>query len=79
MPRNVRNFWIEAEVDGRMHGFSGGPVSKGGGFRLTVQIRNKGSVTRAGTLYGHEIDGKLTLAWQPAVSGEYIELLTTTR
>lgn len=45
MPRNVRNFWIEAEVDGRKTPIAFGPVGKDGGFRLIVHMRDGGIVT----------------------------------
>lgn len=44
MPRNVRNFWIEAEVDERKTPIAFGPRGKDGGFRLVVYMRNKGEV-----------------------------------
>ena len=44
MPRNVRNFWIEAEVDGRKTPIAFGPQGKDGGFSLTVYMRNEGKV-----------------------------------
>lgn len=33
MPRNVRNFWIDAQIDGRTV-LTGGPKGKGGGAAL---------------------------------------------
>ncbi len=43
----VRNFWIEANVDGRKSKLAGGPRSKRGGFSLTVYQRSQGKITRA--------------------------------
>lgn len=40
MPQNVRNFWIELEVDGRKSKIATGPVSKDGAFSLRVSMRN---------------------------------------
>ena len=45
MPRNVRNFWIDLNVDGRKSTVSTGPVSKDGGFSMTIKIRNNGSIS----------------------------------
>lgn len=62
MPRNVRNFWVEASIDGRKAKFASGPRSKTGGIQLTVRQRNKGQVTvalRVGTYVGP--DGQLRL------------------
>lgn len=44
MPRKVRNFWIEAIVDGRKTPIAFGPQGKDGGFELTVYMRDKGEV-----------------------------------
>lgn len=52
MPRNVRNFWLELDVDGRKSAVKTGPRSRRGGFALTVFIRNRGSVELAGKLIG---------------------------
>lgn len=45
MPRNVRNFWIEASVDGRRSDISTGPRSSGGGFSCTIYVREEGSIS----------------------------------
>ena len=44
MPRNVRNFWIEGQVDGYKDRIGMGPKSKEGGFHLNLSIRYEGSV-----------------------------------
>lgn len=45
MPRAVRNFWIEANIDGYKNPLKGGPRNKDGGFVLFVGMRDQGSVT----------------------------------
>ena len=45
-PRNVRNFWLEVEVDGRKKRIACGPVNKQGGMRIVLRQRNKGKVER---------------------------------
>lgn len=52
MPRNVRNFWIEATIDGRSSKLEGGPQAKDGGFELTIRQRDKGAVTKVLTIRG---------------------------
>jgi hypothetical protein len=52
MPRNVRNFWIEADIDGRKSPFAAGPVSKDGGFSLRISMRDKGRIVEPLNLYG---------------------------
>lgn len=56
MPRNVRNFWVEAEVDGRKTPIAFGPQGKDGGFRLTVYMRNQGEVERVVAMNGTRYD-----------------------
>lgn len=46
MPRNVRNFWIVVNVDGRERLVEAGPKAKDGGFKVTVYQREKGDVSR---------------------------------
>jgi hypothetical protein len=55
MPVNVRNFWIEGQIDGRSTRIEAGPQAKDGGFSLTIYQRDKGSVVKAVTIRGwHE-------------------------
>lgn len=62
MPRNVRNFWLEATIDGRQSVFTGGPQSKNGGFHLEVKQRSNGSVIRTLTVEGFaDSDGGICL------------------
>lgn len=70
MPRNVRNFWITADIDGRRSPFASGPVRKDGGFDLTIKIRDGGNVVRALDIIGRaDEDGDLRLIVTPAKSG----------
>lgn len=63
MPRNVRNFWIEAEIDGRATPLAGGPVRKEGGFHLRVMMRDKGGIITPAFITGTaDADGALTLS-----------------
>lgn len=62
MPRNVRNFWIDADIDGRKETLSGGPNNKTGGMRAKIYMRDKGSVSHAVTIEATAgKDGHLTL------------------
>ena len=51
----TRNFWIEADIDGRRTTLAGGPVRKDGGFKLTIQMRDEGKRMKA-----LEVDGYCT-------------------
>lgn len=43
--RNVRNFWITLNVDGRKSTIKTGPHRKDGGFCIVIQMREKGTVS----------------------------------
>jgi hypothetical protein len=60
-PRNVRNFWFEADVDGRASRVSGGPVAKDGGMDLTLFVREHKEVSRAISIRCFEKNGTLTM------------------
>lgn len=42
----VRNWWIEANIDGRQTTLTGGPRSKDGGFQLNLYQRVKGEIKK---------------------------------
>lgn len=52
MPRNVRNFWLQAYIDGRTSDVATGPKNKDGGFTLTIYQRSKGDIVKALTVTG---------------------------
>lgn len=59
----IRNFWVEALIDGRKTKLSGGPRGKRGGFSLTVFQRSQGGITRALIVDGFaNEDGELNLS-----------------
>lgn len=45
MPRNVRNYWINVQVDGKGKPIEAGPKAAGGGFRVSVLLRHEGSIS----------------------------------
>lgn len=55
----VRNFWIDANIDGRQTELSGGPRAKDGGMTVTLKQRNKGAIVEAVRLECYERDGYL--------------------
>lgn len=72
MPRNVRNFWLELDVDGRRT-VATGPQAKDGGFSLSIRMRDNGGITRAMQVSGYaEVDGSLRLV-ATAVDSRVIE------
>lgn len=62
MPRNVRNFWLDVNIDGQATRLSGGPQAKDGGFDLTIKMRDNGGIIEAVDILGRaNADGRLTL------------------
>ena len=57
--RNIRNFWLELDVDGRKSNIATGPRSLNGGFKLIVKMKKNGKISnKIFTLEGCEISGK---------------------
>jgi len=75
--QNVRNFWIEADIDGAKTMLSGGPRSKDGGFYLTIKQRDNGSVTTPVKIFGKVRDGQIILNVENANTGELFTIKTT--
>lgn len=67
MPRNTRNFWIDADIDGRGSSVEGGPRNSQGGFQETVYMRGEGgTVETAVRITGEAFsDGELRLYVTP--------------
>lgn len=62
MPRNIRNFWIRLNIDGRQSVIESGPVSKNGGFSMEILMRDKKGITTPVRIVGQATeDGSLTL------------------
>lgn len=67
MPRNVRNFWIEARADGAASPSSCRPRNADGGIDATIYQRCDGAVTAALRINGwHDNDDTLVLDVGPA-------------
>ena len=75
MPRVTRNFWVEANIDGRSTTLEGGPRGRNGTFEATFYIRDNGSVLRAVTVSGHALrDGTLSIT--ASAAGDVAESMT---
>lgn len=73
----VRNFWVEANIDGRKTKLAGGPRSKNGGFSLTVFQRSQGSITRALIIDGFaNEDGELNLSVRNGKDSQKLRVVT---
>lgn len=55
----VRNFWIDADIDGRVTELCGGPKSKEGGMNVTLYQRDRVAITVALSITCEEENGKL--------------------
>jgi hypothetical protein len=62
MPRNVRNFWLEIDVDARAKTLGTGPIAKDGGFNLRILVRKDGAVS----------DSSVTIAGRAMPNGDLI-------
>ena len=55
----VRNFWVDADIDGRKTMLSGGPASKEGGMGVVIKQRSNGGIVTAFKVNCYEVDGEL--------------------
>lgn len=87
MPRNVRNFWLDFDVDGKEKALASGPKNATGGFSGTISLRESGGVGRRIEIRGRpQPDGTLKL-WINLPDGDGVEIdaesrrvtVTTTR
>ena len=61
----TRNFWIEADIDGRKSRLTGGPQRADGGFTMVIKMRHEGGIVTAAHVHAHEHNGKLYLTVRP--------------
>jgi len=55
----VRNFYLNARIDGRATPLTGGPQSKEGGLQLELTQRHKGAIITVLSVWCHESGGTL--------------------
>jgi len=72
MPRFVKPFYLEGQVDGIKTPIKVGPKSSGGGFHLNIFQRDSGGVLHVLRLEGINGDDGLTLYVVDEVSGKTI-------
>ena len=51
-PRNLRNFWLELNVDGRKSKIATGPRARSGGFSLQLSVASHGQTKQRLDLSG---------------------------
>ena len=57
----IRNFWVEADIDGRQTTLAGGPLSKHGGLTLHLYQRDNGEISGVVTIVCRESAGSSIL------------------
>jgi len=70
MPRNVRNCWLTASVDGRESDIATGPRNGNGGLRARLQIREKRAISDKALsieVYRNGPSNKLKVVWDGQV------------
>lgn len=55
----VRNFWVEADIDGRSTKLAGGPAAKNGGMTVVIKQREECQIITAFKIVCREYDGNL--------------------
>lgn len=70
----VRNFYINANIDGRQTNLTGGPANKDGGFDLLITQRDNGSIIDAAKIEGFAYNG--ILRFTVRMNGETLVLET---
>lgn len=68
----VRNFWIDANIDGRETELAGGPRSKDGGMDVVIKQRDCGKITTAVKIRCFEYEGKLTVEVSDGKTNEVV-------
>jgi hypothetical protein len=79
MPRSVRNFWVDLNVDGRRTAVGSGPRRKDGGFSEEIYIRDEGCIRRALSISGYAVNEKLIINVHEGEENKLIASITTKR
>lgn len=73
----VRNFWVEASIDGRRTELAGSPASKDGGMGVTIYQRKNGRIEEAVCVSCYMDDGRLISS--VTIGGKYVGQFETER
>ena len=74
---SVRNFYIDARIDGRESHIKGGPARKDGGLSIILTQRDKGSIIEAFRIESiADGDTLRTIIWS---NGEFVAEFKTER
>lgn len=75
--RNVRNFWVKVNVDGKKTGFASGPRSADGGMTIRVLQRSNGRPSEALEIDCRRLDDGTLVTSVTVPSGETLEVKST--
>lgn len=76
MTRSVRNFWLDASVDGRSSDIGTGPRAKTDGMSMMVKIRDQGDILDAFSIRCYVDGDKLIAKCYNKVTGESMKVET---
>jgi hypothetical protein len=83
MPRNVRNFWIQLDVDGRKERIATGPRNKDGGFEMQILMREDGCISDKRVeirgYVAHDTGKLVLIITSPSGAIDPINIITTER
>ena len=65
----VRNFYVEAAIDGRATGLGSGPRAKDGGMQVRIYQRSNGDITNPVYITGWVAENGSTLVLEISVDG----------
>lgn len=73
----VRNFWIEADIDGRKSTLAGGPRGKADGMEIDIYQRDDGGIFRAIDIWCYvDEDGNLITRIHNRQNEDITEVIT---
>lgn len=72
---SVRNFWIEAEIDGRKTDLSGGPRAKDGEMRIVISQREEGAIKKI-LVINCRVDGDELITYVTSHSQGTMQIIT---
>ncbi len=75
----VRNFYVEADIDGRKTMLGGGPRAENGGMDVTIYQRNEGRIMTAIRISCRRNSWDGALRTRVEIDGERVALIETER
>ena len=73
----VRNFYMNADINGRKTALYGGPSARNGGMSIRITQRNQGGIDDAVSIQCFELDGELNT--DVYIGGKFVGRYKTAR